>query len=85
MCYALDLRDPRAAKVLVLRFFAGMNESEIPEVINISLATVNRESSSVRNSRTSSVERVSHSDSVCLLKPDQKSRGLGGIRPRRQS
>jgi RNA polymerase sigma factor (TIGR02999 family) len=39
----LELLDARAAKVVELRFFAGMKETEIAEVLEISLATVNRD------------------------------------------
>ncbi|MDQ6758357.1 MAG: sigma-70 family RNA polymerase sigma factor [Acidobacteriota bacterium] len=40
--------DPRMARVVELRFFAGMTEDEIAEVLNISLRTVKRDWSFAR-------------------------------------
>ena len=41
--------DPRAAKVVELKFFGGMENSEIAEALGISLATVKREWSIARS------------------------------------
>jgi RNA polymerase sigma factor (TIGR02999 family) len=40
---ALEAIDPRAAKVVELRFFGGMENTEIAEALAISVATVKRE------------------------------------------
>ena len=40
---ALEAVDPRAAKVVELRFFGGLENDEIAEVLAISLATVKRD------------------------------------------
>ncbi len=40
---ALEAVDPRAAKVVELRFFGGLENEEIAEVLDISLATVKRD------------------------------------------
>lgn len=40
---ALEAVDPRAAKVVELRFFGGLENEEIAEVLAISLATVKRD------------------------------------------
>jgi RNA polymerase sigma factor (TIGR02999 family) len=40
---ALEAQDPRAAKVVELRFFGGLENEEIAEVLEISLATVKRD------------------------------------------
>lgn len=40
---ALEKEQPRAAQILELRIFAGLNNSEIAEVTQLSLATVKRE------------------------------------------
>lgn len=40
---ALEAIDPRAAKVVELRFFGGLENEEIAEVLDISLATVKRD------------------------------------------
>ena len=39
----LEKLDPRAARIVELRFFAGMSEDETAEVIGISLATLKRD------------------------------------------
>lgn len=39
----LEKRDPRLGKIIELRFFAGLNEEEIAEELEISRATVQRE------------------------------------------
>jgi RNA polymerase sigma factor (TIGR02999 family) len=39
----LELLDRRAAKVVELRFFAGLNEAEAAEVLQISVATLKRD------------------------------------------
>ena len=39
----LEQLDPRAARVVELRFFAGMNEAEISEVLEVSAATLQRD------------------------------------------
>jgi RNA polymerase sigma-70 factor (ECF subfamily) len=39
----LERLDPRAARVVELRFFGGLNEQEIAEVLDISLTTLNRD------------------------------------------
>jgi RNA polymerase sigma-70 factor (ECF subfamily) len=39
----LEALDPRAAAVVELRFFAGLTEPEIAEVLDISLATLHRD------------------------------------------
>jgi RNA polymerase sigma factor (TIGR02999 family) len=39
----LEHLDPRAAKVVELRFFGGLKETEIAEVLGISLATLHRD------------------------------------------
>lgn len=45
---AFEAIDPRAAKVVELRFFGGMENAEIAEALGISLATVKREWSLAR-------------------------------------
>jgi RNA polymerase sigma factor (TIGR02999 family) len=40
---AFEAVDPRAAKVVELRFFGGMENHEVAETLNISLATVKRD------------------------------------------
>ncbi|MBH9551873.1 ECF-type sigma factor [Inhella gelatinilytica] len=40
---ALEAFDPRAAKIVELRFFGGLENEEIAEVLGISLATVKRD------------------------------------------
>lgn len=44
----LEQLDPRAAKVVELRFFAGLKEEETAEVLGVSLATVKRDWSFAR-------------------------------------
>jgi len=39
----LEVLDPRAAAGVELRFFAGLKETEIAEVLGISLATLHRD------------------------------------------
>ena len=39
----LDKADPRAARVVELRFFGGLQEDEIAEVLNVSVITVKRD------------------------------------------
>jgi|RhiMetdeSRZDD1v2_1073273.scaffolds.fasta_scaffold1462178_1 RNA polymerase sigma-70 factor, ECF subfamily len=39
----LEKADPRAARVVELRFFGGLQEDEIAEVLNISIITVKRD------------------------------------------
>ena len=39
----LEKLDPRAAKIVELRFFGGLKETEIAEVLEVSLATVHRD------------------------------------------
>jgi RNA polymerase sigma factor (TIGR02999 family) len=39
----LEIMDPRKSRIVELRFFAGLSNEEIAEVMEISLATVNRE------------------------------------------
>jgi len=39
----LEKLDPQQSRVVELRFFAGLTNEEIAEVLGISLATVNRE------------------------------------------
>ena len=45
---AFEAIDPRAARVVELRFFGGMENTEIAEALGISLATVKREWSLAR-------------------------------------
>ena len=40
---AFEIVDPRAAKIVVMRFFGGMENIEIAEALGISVATVKRE------------------------------------------
>jgi RNA polymerase sigma factor (TIGR02999 family) len=40
---AFEALDPRAAKVVELRFFGGLENTEVAEVLDISLATVKRD------------------------------------------
>jgi RNA polymerase sigma factor (sigma-70 family) len=40
---ALEASDPRAAKVVELRFFGGLELAEIAQAMGLSLATVNRD------------------------------------------
>ena len=40
---ALEVHDPRAAKVVELRFFGGLENEEVAEALSISLATVKRD------------------------------------------
>jgi RNA polymerase sigma-70 factor, ECF subfamily len=40
---SLERRDPRLGRIIELRFFAGLNEEEIAEALEISRATVQRE------------------------------------------
>ena len=44
----LSQRDPRQAKVVELRFFAGMSEEETAEVLDVSTRTVKRDWTSAR-------------------------------------
>lgn len=44
----LEQLDPRAAKVVELRFFGGLKEAEVAEVLGISLATLHRDWKSAR-------------------------------------
>ena len=39
----LEKADPRAARVVELRFFGGLQEEEIAEVLNVSIITVKRD------------------------------------------
>ena len=39
----LETLDPRQAKIVELRFFGGMSETEISKILNISRSTINRE------------------------------------------
>ncbi|MEO7391936.1 MAG: ECF-type sigma factor [Ramlibacter sp.] len=45
---AFEMIDPRAAKVVELRFFGGLENEEIAQVLDISLATVKRDWSVAR-------------------------------------
>jgi RNA polymerase sigma factor (sigma-70 family) len=40
---ALETADPRAARVVELRFFGGMQEEEIAEALGVSVITVKRD------------------------------------------
>ena len=40
---AFEAIDPRAAKVVELRFFGGLENDEVAEALGISLATVKRD------------------------------------------
>jgi len=39
----LEKADPRAARVVELRFFGGLQESEVAEALDVSLITVKRD------------------------------------------
>jgi RNA polymerase sigma factor (TIGR02999 family) len=39
----LEQADPRAARVVELRFFGGLQEDEIAEVLNVAVITVKRD------------------------------------------
>lgn len=40
---ALEALDPRAARIVELRFFAGLSEDEVAELLDVSRSTVTRE------------------------------------------
>ena len=42
-CAHHEAVDPRAAKVVELRFFGGLENEEVAEVLEVSLATVKRD------------------------------------------
>ena len=70
----LERLDPRAAQVVELRFFGGLKETEIAEVLGISLATLHRDWKMASN-----VERFRGSDeAIQIRKPHfQVKRGFG--------
>jgi RNA polymerase sigma factor (TIGR02999 family) len=39
----LNLRDPRLGRVVELRFFGGLSEEEVAEILNVSTRTVKRD------------------------------------------
>jgi RNA polymerase sigma factor (TIGR02999 family) len=55
---SLQSQDPRAARVVEMNFFAGMERSEIAEVLNVSLATVDRDLRFARAWLNQHLERV---------------------------
>ena len=40
---ALEAMDPRAAKVIELRYYGGLTESETAEVLDVSISTLRRD------------------------------------------